>query len=393
MSEGVEVLRNWRAERPTSHTMDVTGSRYVMWMRLASWFVVLAGVGTTSNAHAYRTAADVLDVDERVAQRSRHVAFYVHDSLASRSDLDSIEAAMRTWSSQPCAQLQLAVGVVGTEVAMPEDEVNTIQWVDVGWTELGFEANAAATTDVRYVRDSSGWLIAEADIYLNAELFEWGSDGLELRSVLLHELGHAIGVAHPCELSGEPVCSGTDQLSAVFPTYGDVGVLSDDDVMAVCSLYPPPACSDCECNADWECPSGRCVDGSCLSSGVQGDPCTSTDDCAGLECLADGYCSESCTITCPTGYACEGGTCRSELGAFGDSCGSASDCASSICLSHGAEAMCSRACRGGCPPSYECAELDFRDVCAPASNGCSASGGSPAAWLWVVFLGLRRLRS
>ena len=33
MGEGVEVLRNWRAERPTSHTMDVTGSRYTTWMR------------------------------------------------------------------------------------------------------------------------------------------------------------------------------------------------------------------------------------------------------------------------------------------------------------------------------------------------------------------------
>jgi hypothetical protein len=61
-----------------------------------------------------------------------------------------------------------------------------------------------------------------------------------------------------------------------------------------------------------DCPDGfQCfpfdIDAACLPAGsvALGGACDSIFDCQSLLCLTDGVCTELCTGSCPTGYACE----------------------------------------------------------------------------------------
>lgn len=116
--------------------------------------------------------------------------------------------------------------------------------------------------------------ILEADIEVNGVDYLWGviPDGpisgrdyefiYDLPSALTHETGHFIGLAHVCELPGDPAhidsrglpspeCSTLapgstpDLLDATMyplmnPSDKSLRTLTDDDLEAACSLYPRP---------------------------------------------------------------------------------------------------------------------------------------------------------
>jgi hypothetical protein len=127
------------------------------------------------------------------------------------------------------------------------------------WDErFGDAARTVAHTELAY--DTTTGLILEGDIFLNGETFSFEEDGFDAQSVVLHEMGHLIGIAHSCGDPGRthPSCFSVPEaermrvLEAVMAPTLAPGVsrraLTADDLDALAVHYgarargdPPPA--------------------------------------------------------------------------------------------------------------------------------------------------------
>ena len=123
------------------------------------------------------------------------------------------------------------------------DAPNVVRWAGDG-EHLG---NLTASTTKAYARINGRLGIVRATIILNAELCWDAYDGplqpvlchgqrtplLDVRRVLLHELGHVLGLEHPDE--------GGQTVAAIMNhTTSDVDTLQADDEAGILALYPPP---------------------------------------------------------------------------------------------------------------------------------------------------------
>jgi hypothetical protein len=197
---------------------------------------------------------------------------------------DFIAAAQRaaaTWSDPA-----LASSVAFTIDAISDapagafyDQINSVSFRTDSWDLPKYPDDALALTTV-WSQDGQ---IVEADTEINAvqPRFQWGvlsddptiaaaASEVDLQNALTHELGHAIGLAHPCTLSdppkpefddqGAPVLSCSDPSlppavrdATMFPSSepGSISerTLSPDEVKALHDLYPvraapPPGLGD-----------------------------------------------------------------------------------------------------------------------------------------------------
>lgn len=363
------------------------------------------------------------------------------DGLELDAVAEAIHGGLSTWQKPECTTW--TVQFLGTTPwpAAPEDGRNTVQWVYENWAAISSDATAASVTDAIYERADDGtWLILEADVYLNGEHFLWTSetsgegDKREVRSVMLHEGGHVLGLLHPCEVvetPDVPSCDTSNEYSelAMHPVYSSsLDELADDDMAGVCALYPAaegaPSVSeegagggpsdsgnttesggfigtrcadDADCAAGLSCVLSRCT----VGEGLVGDPCEGGADCRSTACSGDGYCARACAteddcIDLPAG-ACvqaeEGPAyCVSELGPFDHACGAGSECESGLCLTNEeASGRCSRACALvgslACPEGWACEDVDGGPLCVPVSQekGCDcAVTRKPPQFAWAA---------
>ena len=172
-----------------------------------------------------------------------------------------IEVALRTWTRPGCTGFRARYG--GTESVAPADDgINVIVFHDDAWpAEL--QAGAIAQTIVKV--DANG-KIRDADIHLNGKEFRFSLDGApgtqDLRSVLVHEIGHAIGLGHSTDARATMNLSGSGLRWRS---------LEKDDITGVCALYPGTGSTGCPTEA---CPSGFvCVGGDCQRPGTRSDLC------------------------------------------------------------------------------------------------------------------------
>jgi MYXO-CTERM domain-containing protein len=217
--------------------------------------------------------------------------------------LDAVRASFAAWE-QPCSDLQLlyagtldeiGVGMVGSRANLVvfragwcsnhpqamDDPCMDDPDVDCGGIYNCFEDHGdrgvVALTSVLY--DPGTGRIVDADIEVNGwdgtvtafspsapehgwyftcsglaarECTSYGEDDchyIDLANTVTHEVGHFIGLRHPCGEPGLPSCSSGLPSSAVpweertmFPNTdaGDVAKvsLSEDDVDGVCAIYP-----------------------------------------------------------------------------------------------------------------------------------------------------------
>lgn len=315
-----------------------------------------------AQANAYRTLGDDPDLSAVGPVRWESTLIEVVVARPAEGVVDTarlaeaVAAAARTWSSVGCAPVVVRYAGLRPDAASPDDGVNSIEIVTEGWIERGFPAGRGATTDVRMRRSEDGRVeIVEADVYIDFADYRWTFDGdadaLDVERVLLHELGHVLGLDHPCRTEAEatggaPMCSGTDDemRSALYPDYSAATdrTLTADDEAGLCFLYAPMSCGCADCSA--------CVPG-----------CTSDADCPG----------SSCSIEGPTAGSCV------PRGGYGVECGHGRECTSRLCLTTATSSFCTKECAPGllgdeaCGTGARCTEVDGAHVCAPAPNGCS----------------------
>jgi hypothetical protein len=402
---------------------------------------------TPRAASAFRTAADLPEFDGQavVAAAKRSIDFEL--TLVVPPELDEtlvqveLERAIATWTSPGCTTLMPGPVLTSDLVARPGDGRSSVQWIS-DWKARGFPKASPGATDVQYLKESDGrWTISEADIYLNSS-FEWTTgvpvdERKSVQAVLTHEMGHALGLLHPCELDaadGAPECSASDAFAVteMYPVYSpDQISLSDDDVAGVCFLYGPgcnsatcpedtlcvggvcqPLCGDAPCPPNSACDRDRCVPTGCGAASCLGDSCSRDADCAlhefcnagacarGQQSLGDlcqaarecadgacfeGACAEACAgNTCREGGACDvdDGVCVAQLAPMGASCEFSTDCSGGYCAAEGAaDAVCTRACGEGeppCPNGWACRRTNQDRVCAPAAPSSSTCAFTPA---------------
>ena len=372
--------------------------RAVRWLVLPT-LVALMSFGRPAPARAYRTTADLpgFEGSERVVWAGASVELRLGAPPAGVSEeawLRAAQGAADTWNAVPCASVRIEVERSDGE-AVGGDGISHVSVVREGWTAMGLQEDAAGTTDLAYARvGEAEWQITETDVLLNGGM-EFAIDppmlggARDLRTVLTHEFGHVLGLAHNCEpdgAEGAPTCDASHEAVTLFPLYRgpEMRILSDDDVAGACFLYPvAPGCT-----SDEQCAVGACEGGRCVGEGVVGDECTSAAECRDGICDRAGYCTRECG-SCPEGWSCDG-VCRPVGAVFGERCVDGDDCASGLCLQRGEAGSCTRTCGTACPAGARCRRVDGREVCVAPASGCAASGGRGGAGLCLMTLLLWR---
>jgi hypothetical protein len=127
----------------------------------------------------------------------------------------ALERAAATWNAalRRCDAPRIVLGERLSRAAIREDLVNEVLFHRREWcppSAADFEdcydrsLNASTRLRQRNARDSQ---IQEADIEINGAAFRWSLDGkesgtLSLEAALVHELGHVLGLDHPCSGGG-----------------------------------------------------------------------------------------------------------------------------------------------------------------------------------------------
>jgi hypothetical protein len=198
-----------------------------------------------------------------------------------------VDAVIATWNDgvRGCSYMDI-VQEPRTVIEVGKDMINVIKFRDATWCRPAVgddpprchSPSAAGLTTAVYVDDSGSdrdGAIVDADIEINGVDFAisvndqtLGTAGCksDLANTLTHEMGHLLGLEHPCRAAqdpprvdgnGNPVpsCSSTTDpaiLEATMYNFQDCGetkkaTLSQDEIDAICTIYPtakdPKSCS------------------------------------------------------------------------------------------------------------------------------------------------------
>lgn len=220
----------------------------------------------------------------------------------------AIDLSMRAWSLPSCTSAKLSLlptRALASDGAMDGRNDVIVHLAD--WP-TALEAGAVAHT-VIYV---SGDRIVEADVHVNAKDYSFSLSDvpgkIDLQSVLTHELGHVLGIGHSDDKRAT--------MAAGVPAGVAARSLEDDDVAAVCALYPSSSTLEKGCDhgtpAGEACPSSyACVGHVCEREGepsMLGAPCASSPSgssarrCEGAgdraRCVTTSL-GERCALPCP----------------------------------------------------------------------------------------------
>ena len=187
---------------------------------------------------------DIVDVTWR-----EPVRYFISERGAngvSAADLrDAVARAARTWSAVDTARVQFEFQGMTSARADVMDGRTTIGFLD----RVDLEQVLGATS---FMIDTTTGAITEADIFINTR-FAWsvaegGTPGrVDVESILLHELGHLLGLSHSGVGETERQASGSRRVTAsgavMFPIAMSSGTIAErvlhaDDIAGISDLYP-----------------------------------------------------------------------------------------------------------------------------------------------------------
>lgn len=312
--------------------------------------VLLIGLLFQTNAVAY-VSMGVTWPDAQIPVKFE-IANELSGDLTDGVALETLKQGFQTWASQPCTYIAFSYqGRTTTTSFGVNDFKNVVSWRESNWPDSKWALAVTSVLGSQY----SG--IIDADMIFNGVHFSWSTTGsksrMDLQSVVTHEAGHFLGLDHSSTYAATMYAStGSGETQQRD--------LHSDDIAGVCALYPtgsynPPApkvepkvgdsctstftCGNVmACVNDGKekyctqscaasgCPSGyTCYESNsgavCVKSAnfpapvpekpkaTFGQTCTDQVTCdSGLVCVNDAanptYCTQKCTSSCPSGYAC-----------------------------------------------------------------------------------------
>lgn len=212
-----------------------------------------ASAGVEAHTSQVCTPAAAGDCGIPLFWNRRCVGWSLQKDASSQVNFATMEQivtqAFQTWMNAPCdgGTPLIVVKEAGAATCTKHEynqeagNANVIVFRDAAWPYEG-SANTLALTTVTYNLDTGE--IYDADMELNSadNQFTSGDDNVlfDLLSIVTHETGHFLGLAHT-----------TDVSATMFPDYMEhttnLRQISADDIGGICAIYPPGG-PDCMCD-------------------------------------------------------------------------------------------------------------------------------------------------
>jgi MYXO-CTERM domain-containing protein len=184
--------------------------------------------------------------------RSLPIPYRFHRGGTEKLDMDRVREATRrafqTWSNVTCNGEKTSLKFEeGSDLpgSHPLTATNPptfgIYFRDDNWPGNDPEESLAQTNQ-KYGK-TNGWIDYSA-IEINTtertyKLIDSETEGIDFQAVVTHEVGHYIGFAHSSVESSIMVPSYCQSKDRCGTSTDEARALADDDIAAVCALYPP----------------------------------------------------------------------------------------------------------------------------------------------------------
>lgn len=362
--------------------------------------IVIVSHASPRDLHAWTAgvsgtwATNALPVQFRVGlPRSRDVG----------ADEDAeLDVALRAWPGVSCTAWRAKIGAP-TNAPPGDDGINAVYFDDATWPST-LPPGVIATTVIH--TDSFG-RYHDADIHLNGAQYTFSLDGRagtkDLRSILTHELGHALGLGHSSELRATMYASNAGGVAWRS--------LEKDDQDGVCALYAGAGLiAGCDARA---CPTGfKCVATSCERIGEMSNVCSpcmrvvgacdgAGDDARCIDIAGGRVCGRACVqdVDCGSGFHCKPTTLAGDTQCVSDNackngpdtCAKDTDCVFGTCANGACVGPGDLADAGTSPDASDAGQVLGSGV----KGGCTQSGNAlGSSWIWLLawFLVRRRLK-